>query len=190
MATPELQDFLAVLGSGDRQAVEQLLGRLNPFLHKVIHLRLKHGRLRRVMDTTDIFQSLVKDFLSRKEHGHSAKAASGGLCAWLVAAVHYKILTKMRKERRHAGSLPDDWDEVSSEPSPAQEMEDRDLGRAVRARLSAENRLLYDLKAQELTWTEIAQQVGGNADALRMRLSRAIVKILRDMRYEEFYHAP
>ena len=87
-----------------------------------------------------------------------------------------KIRKKLRKERRHAGSLPDDWDTVSPDPSPAQIAERRDLCRVVQARLPEDKRLLFDLKVQGLTWTQIAEHVGGQSDALRLGLCRALLR--------------
>ena len=63
MPTPELQEFFAKIQGDDEEAVEALLQALDPFLRRVIHLRLHDGRLRRAVDTTDILQSLLKDFL-------------------------------------------------------------------------------------------------------------------------------
>src|SRR5260370_17420448 len=103
MATPELDRFLAVLRKGDREEVDKLLGDLDPFLRRIIHLRLIDGRLRRIADTADIFQSLLKDFMSQE---HPPVETSAGLSAYLAAAVHHKIQTRMRTERRPAGRLP------------------------------------------------------------------------------------
>ena len=189
MATPEYHEFLAVLRSGDRQAVEELLRQLDPFLRRIIRLRLIDGRLRHVTDTTDILQSLLKNFLSQRQKDHLPAPGADGLYAYLAAAVHHKIQTRARKERRHAGSLPDDWEPASPEPSPPQQVEGRDFSQAIRARLPEPARRLFDLKAQGLTWTEIAAQVGGQPDALRMRLRRAIATVLGALGHEELSHA-
>jgi RNA polymerase sigma factor (sigma-70 family) len=181
MATAELQEFLDVLRGDDRPAIEALLGRLDPFLRKIIRLRLIDGRLRRVMDTTDIFQSLLKDFLSQRPGGDPPAQGSTGLHAYLAAAVHHKIQTRTRKERRHAGSLAADWEPVSPEAPAPRRVEDRDLSQAIRARLPEPTRRLFDLKAEGLTWAEIAARVGGNADALRMRLRRTVAAVLGDL---------
>ena len=186
MAAQELSEFLAVLRSGDRHEVEKLLCDLDPFLRRVIHLRLIDGRLCHVLDTADIFQSLLKDFLSQE---HPPVETSAGLPAYLAAAVHYKILTRKRKERRHAGGLPEDWEPVCPEQPAGRQVEDQDFSQAIRARLSGEKRLLFDLKSQGLTWTEIAAKLGGTADALRMRLSRAVATVLSELGHAELSHA-
>ncbi len=186
MATPELDRFLAVLRNGDREEVGKLLGDLDPFLRRIIHLRLIDGRLRRVTDTADIFQSLLKDFMSQE---HPPVETSAGLCAYLAAAVHHKIQTRARKERRHAGSLPEDWEPICPEPPADRQVEDQDFTQAIRARLSGGKRLLFDLKSQGLTWIEIAGRVGGQPDALRMRLNRAVATVLNELGHKELSHA-
>ena len=185
MATPELQEFLAKLRSGDEQGIEEMLHELDSFLRQAIRLRLIDQRLRRVVDTTDILQSLLKDFLCQKQKEHPSAGTSGGLIAWLTKAVHHKIQTRMRKERRHRGTLPDDLEPLSTEPSVIKQMEDRERIETIRARLSEKERLLLDLKAQGLSWKQIAEQVGGQSDALRMRLNRAIIRIRSELGHKE-----
>jgi DNA-directed RNA polymerase specialized sigma24 family protein len=185
MAAPELKKFLAVLRNGDRREIEKVLHDLDPFLRKVIHLRLIDGRLRRVTDTADIFQSLLKDFLSQE---HPPVETSAGLGAYLAAAVHHKIQTRARKERRHAGSLPEEWEAICPEPTASQQVEDQDFSQAVRARLSGGKRLLFDLKLKGLTWTQIAGRLGGQPDTLRMRLNRAIATVLSELGHKELSH--
>jgi hypothetical protein len=190
MATAELQQFLGTLRSSDPRAVEELLRQLDPFLRKVIRLRLIDGRLRRVMDTTDVFHSLLKDFLSQPspsangavgENDSSTGNISAGLSAYLAAAVRHKIATRTRKERRHAGSLPPEWEPTSPDRPPGRQVEDQDFAEAIRKRLSEGQRVLFNLKAKGLTWPEIARSVGGRADALRMRLTRALAVILGEL---------
>ncbi len=172
-------------GAAISDTVEELLRQLEPFLRQVIRLRLIDRRLRRAMDTTDILQSLLKDFLSRQQSDTPPAGASGGLCAYLAGAVRNKIRSRLRKECRHRGSVPDDWDAVSPEPSPGRHLEDQDQCAAIRARLAEEKRVLFDLRLQGLTWGQIAQQVGGKPNVLRVRLSRAIAAILGDLEHEE-----
>lgn len=189
MTSPELQEFLAILRSSDQQTIESLLNRLDPALRRIIRLRLADPRLRRVLDTADVFQSLLKDFLFQNHRDPSPAEAAAGLSAYLSAAVRYKIHTKLRKERRHLGTLTDDSRLVSSEMSAARQVEHREFIEAVRQRLSDDRRFLFDLTARGLTWTEISHKLGGKPDALRMRLRRAIADALRELGEKELGHA-
>jgi DNA-directed RNA polymerase specialized sigma24 family protein len=181
MASAELVEFFDTLQNGDEQAVEAMLRELDPFLRRIIRLRLVDGRLRRILDTMDIFDSLLKDFLVRKESRSESDAPAGGLRAYLAAAVHHKIETRARKERRHAGSLPGGWEIADPDAAPTGRLEAEDLRQAIRARLSADAQPLFDLKTQGLGWNQIAGRLGGSPDALRMRLTRAVAAALADL---------
>src|SRR5437870_3473858 len=142
MPAPEFSEFLAVLRNGERESIEVLLREIDPFLRRAIRLGLIRGRLRRAVDTTDILQSLLKDFLSQKQGAPPPAAASGGLYAYLAAAVRKKVGMKMRRERRQPESLREKWDKVSEDTSPARHLEARDQCAAIRARLPEDKRLL------------------------------------------------
>jgi len=185
MASRELQDFFAALRSGDPQTVESLLNRLDPSLRRIIRARLQDARVRRVADTSDIFQSLLKDFLFQRESQQSPSESSAGLYAYLAAAAGHKVQAKLRKERRHAGSLGDDFEPVSPEPAVGERIEKRDFIGAVRERLGEKTRVLFDLELQGLTWAEISAIVGGSPDTLRMRLRRGIASVLSELGEEE-----
>jgi DNA-directed RNA polymerase specialized sigma24 family protein len=181
MPTPELQEFFAKIQGGDEAAVESMLQEMDPFLRRIIRMRLLDGRLRRAVDTTDILQSLLKDFLRQGTPGEPAETSSDQLCAYLAAAVRHKVQTRLRKERRHAGSLPDEWEPAGPELAVGQRVEDHDFVAAIRSRLDESAGSLLDLKAQGLTWQEVAAKVGGRADALRMRLNRAVAAVLTEL---------
>jgi len=52
-------------------------------------------------------------------------------------------------------------------------------------RLSTEERQLLDLRREGLEWHEIARRLDGNADALRVRLGRAIDRVAQELGLEE-----
>jgi DNA-directed RNA polymerase specialized sigma24 family protein len=185
MASRELREFFAALRSGDPQTAESLLSRLEPSLRRIIRARLQDARMRRVADTSDIFQSLLKDFLFQRESERSPSESSAGMYAYLAAAACHKIQAKLRKERRHVGSLADDFESVSAEPAAGKRLEDRDLIEAVRKRLAEDRRRLFDLTMEGRAWTEISAIVGGTPDALRMRLRRGIASVLSELGEEE-----
>src|SRR5271166_4516977 len=83
MDSSELQKFLAVLQSGDPEAVEELLRQLDPFLRQVIRMQLLDGRLQHITDTTDVLQSLLKDFLARIPADQPSGNRPGSLQAYL-----------------------------------------------------------------------------------------------------------
>src|SRR5580704_973989 len=100
------QQFFEILRNGDAEAVDRLLSDVDPFLRRAIRLRLFDRRARRVVDTSDILQSLLKDYLSREETDEGA-ASSARLRGYLTTAAQYKVSAKTRKERRRIAELDD-----------------------------------------------------------------------------------
>jgi DNA-directed RNA polymerase specialized sigma24 family protein len=188
MIQADFQKFVEILRSGDAEAVDRLLSDFDPFLRGAIRLRLFNRRARRVVDTADILQSLLKDFLGREE-AEGAAASSERIRAYLTAAAKYKISSKTRKERRRIADLSDIAEPASPEPPPAQQAEDRDFIDAIRNRLDDGNRRLLDLSQQGRTWREIANEVGGHADTLRIQLRRSVAVALAAIRDAETSHA-
>lgn len=185
MGTPELQEFLAALHGYDPVSVQRQLDEVGPILRHIIHMRLVDGRLHHIADTTDIFQSLLKDFLRRKGRDLPSAHGSAGLLAYLCKAVRNKILRRLQKERRHAGSLPEGWDPSADERTVDRHDARAELAEAIRHQLPPLERRLLDLRVLGLTWPEIAGKVDGDPDALRIRLGRAIAKVLDELNHEE-----
>jgi len=65
----------------------------------------------------------------------------------------------------------------AAEPSPSRMIAGRELLDEFLRRLSSEERLLADLRAQGCEWAEIASQVGGTPQARRKQLARAINRV-------------
>jgi DNA-directed RNA polymerase specialized sigma24 family protein len=61
--------------------------------------------------------------------------------------------------------------------SPSMEIAARDLLQEVHRRLSPEERRLLELRNQGCEWAAIANEVGGGAEALRRKLSRALDRV-------------
>ena len=181
------QEFFEILRNGDPEAVDRLLSDFDPFLRRAIRLRLFDRRTRRIVDTADILQSLLEDFLSR-EGNERAGASSRRLRGYLAAAAQYKISKKTRKERRRIANLDGVAEPVSSEPPPSSQAEDRDFIEAVRSRLDDGNRRLLDLSQQGRTWRQIANQIGGHPDTLRIQLRRSVAAALAEIHGGESIH--
>ena len=184
----DFRKFVEILRSGDAAAVDRLLSDFDPFLRRAIRMRLFDRRARRIVDTADILQSLLKDFLERKGTDEAAAPAER-LQAYLAAAAQYKVASKVRKQRRQTADLDDVAEPVSPEPSSGQQVEDRDFIEAIRSRLSDANCRLFDLSRQGMTWPRIATEIGGHPDTLRIQLRRSIAAALGEIRGGESMHA-
>jgi DNA-directed RNA polymerase specialized sigma24 family protein len=188
MREAEFHKFLEILRSGDDEAVDRLLSDFDPYLRRAIRTHLFEQRARRVVDTADILQSLLKDFLQRKGTEEAA-VSSQKLRAYLNAAAQYKVASKVRKERRRVADLADVPEPASRESPPEKSIEDRELIDAIRQRLDERDRRLFDLSRAGRTWREIAIETGGQPDSLRMQLRRSIAAAIAETRPEGSSHA-
>jgi hypothetical protein len=188
MSEAGFQKFLEILHSGDDEAVDRLLADFDPFLRRAIRMRLFDCRDSRVVDTDDILQSLLKDFLERNGTDGAAES-SRRLQVYLAAAAQYKIATRVRKERRRTADLSDIAEPVSPEQSTCQRVEDQDLIDAIRNRLDDGSRRLFNLSQQGRTWRQIANEIGGHPDTLRIQLRRSLAAALAEIRDGESTYA-
>ena len=69
--------------------------------------------------------------------------------------------------------------------SPSRQVAARELIQEARRRMTPEERRLLERRAQGLGWAEIAAELGGSPNALRVRLGRAVARITRQLGLDE-----
>jgi RNA polymerase sigma-70 factor (ECF subfamily) len=189
MKQTDFSRFLAGVRAGDGAAAEELLRRYEPYLRRLIRLRLHDPRLRRLLESRDICQSILADFFARAARGEFDLESHEQLAGLLLTMARNKLVTQARRNHKHRGSLPPGWDAADSHPSPAQQAAERELLQAARARLSPEELWLFEQnKVRGRTWDAIAQEKGADANALRMRLTRALARVRRTFEAEAGRH--
>ena len=114
------------------------------------------------------------------------------LTGLLVQMARNKLASTARRQYRQRRDLrrsePDDaaLDLVArSDPSPSEQVAGRELLERLRAQLTDEERQLAELRAEGLSWDEIATRLGGKAQARRMQLVRAIERVTAQMGLDE-----
>ena len=60
-------------------------------------------------------------------------------------------------------------------------MADADFLASFECRLSDEERSIFALRRQGMNWPEIADRIGGKAEAIRKRFERALERVRRDL---------
>jgi RNA polymerase sigma factor (sigma-70 family) len=184
---PEATAFLDLVRrvrAGDDAAAAELVRRYEPLIRREVRLRLEDRRLGRLFDSMDVCQSVLKSFFVRTAAGQFDLDEPGQLIRLLVTMTRNKLASEARKQHRDkrdqrrqaadAAGL-----EAVAEPaaSPSRVIEARDLLAEVRGRLADDERQLADLRAQGLTWDEVAARVGGTAHNRRVQLSRALDRV-------------
>jgi RNA polymerase sigma factor (sigma-70 family) len=178
--------LLERLRVGDEAAAEEIVCTYGPAIRIAIRTRLTDPTLRRQCDSEDVCQSVMASFLARAACGELAPADSGGMLRLLVRMAVRKVgrrargLRRLRRDARREVASGDEYllHVAGEEPTPERIVAGRELLDAVRNGLSADERRLADLRADGLSWSEVAAQAGGTAEGRRKQLRRALDVVL------------
>jgi DNA-directed RNA polymerase specialized sigma24 family protein len=181
MENGDFERFLAAVQAGDRKTATDLVRQYEPYIRRVIHLRLADHGVRHVVDSVDICQSVMADFFEKAEPNRFVLRSPDDLRRLLVTMALNKLRNWARHEGRHEGDLPDGWSPVTRDPTPSRVAATEDEIAFLVRRLPPMEARLFDLsRLQGRSWDEIAREEGGTPDALRMRLLRAVTRILSE----------
>jgi DNA-directed RNA polymerase specialized sigma24 family protein len=184
MKSSEFQQFLTGLRRRDERAVEELVRHYEPLIRRVIRMRLTDARLRRVVDSQDIYQSILAHFFAEAGRGGFDLDSPQQLRNLLVTMAVNKVIDKARHERRHAGSLPEGWEPSAPELPPTELVAQQELAEVILCRLTEKERWLVEQQALGRGWTELAQETGDTPSALRMMHVRALLRVRRQLEGE------
>jgi RNA polymerase sigma-70 factor (ECF subfamily) len=174
--------------AGDSQATTELVRKYEPAIRLAVHVRLTDPRLRRILDSMDICQSVFFSFFARVASGEYELNTPEQLLKLLTTMARNKVITyahKHKAARRDYRRLQDDSaarkEFVDPSPTPGELVAEQELLHEFRNRMTEDVRRLADLRVTGLSWDEVAAQVGGNPNALRMKLTRALDRISREL---------
>jgi RNA polymerase sigma-70 factor (ECF subfamily) len=180
MDDEDFERLIVAIREGDRSTATALVQKYEPYLRRVVHARLADYGVRHVVESVDICQSIMADFFEKAEPDRFAFHSPDDLRGLLVTMALNKLRNRARHEGRR-GDIPDGWDPIASDPSPSRVAAVDDEIAYLSRRLPLLEARLFDLsRVQGWSWDEIAREVGGKPDALRMRLTRAVARALTD----------
>jgi RNA polymerase sigma-70 factor (ECF subfamily) len=191
---PSFADLIRRVRHGDDAAAAALVRQYEPAIRRSLRLRLD-PRLRRSCDSMDLCQVVLGSFFARAALGQFDLETPAQLLKLLVTMARNKLnmarrhhLRARRDDRRVQAGRADDQPLAAPCPSPSRQAAARDLLAEVRRRLSPEEQRLADLRGQGHEWPAIATEVGGNAEALRKQLTRALARVARELGLDEVDH--
>jgi len=174
--------------AGDEAAATKLVRLYEPTIRVIVRRRLTDAGLRRLLDSMDICQSVLASFFVRAAAGQYELDQPDHLLKLLASMTRNKLVSAARKQNaarrdknRDAGTGLDANTVVDPAVTPSEFVANRDLLEQVRNRLSGEERQLVEQRALGRNWTEMAVEMGGTPDGLRMRLTRAIERVTREL---------
>jgi DNA-directed RNA polymerase specialized sigma24 family protein len=177
--------------TGDAEAASELVRRFERPLLREIRLRLRDPRLRRVLDSGDICQSVLASFFFRIVAGQYELQKSHHLLRLLVAMARNKLASQARHSyvtRRDPEALryglTGGEDLAAPEPEPSQAVIAQDFCAALFRLLTADERQLAERRVDKEEWADIAADLGGKPENLRKRLARALSRAARRLGVE------
>jgi len=186
------RDLIRRVRAGDETAAAELVQHYEPYIRRAVRVRLVDPRLKRLIDSMDICQSVLASFFVRAALGQYELNTPDELLRLLVTMARNKlnnVVAKQRAERRDYRRNQRAGVEVAAaEATPSQVVAARELFEKFREGLSAEELQVAELRADGCEWTEIAARLGGTPEALRKRLTRAIERVAQQLGLEEAYH--
>jgi RNA polymerase sigma-70 factor (ECF subfamily) len=186
------RDLIERVRSGDGAAAAELVRRYESAVRRAVRLRLRDRRLRRLLDSMDICQSVMASFFVRAALGRFELSTPEQLLGLLATMARNKLANQVhraracrRDHRRVEEGAALERDVVAHGASPSRQVIARELLDEARRRLSPEERRLLELRNEGCAWEEIARDVGGSAEARRKQLARAVERVAQDLGLDE-----
>jgi RNA polymerase sigma factor (sigma-70 family) len=180
------REMIRRVRAGDQAAATELVQRYEPEIHKAIRVQLLNYRLNRVLDSSDISQTVLANFFACTAAGRFELNEPEQLVKLLVTMARNQLLDEARRhqaDRRDTRRIDESPSEdimegvQGTDPTPSQVVAGHELVQEVYRRLTDEERALAEQRAAGLDWATIAARRGGSPEALRKKLARAIDRI-------------
>jgi RNA polymerase sigma-70 factor (ECF subfamily) len=185
-------DLVRRVRAGDEAASTELVRRYEPAIRIAVHGRLTDPGLRRLLDSIDICQSVLGNFFVRATAGEFELDKPEQLIKLLITMARNRLTDHAlrqqaaRRDYRRTDPVPaGNADLADRGPSPSEVVAGKELLRAFRGNLSAEELRLADQRAAGRPWVEIAAEVGASPDALRVQLARAVDRVAKELRLDD-----
>lgn len=187
-ATAEFQSLIQRVRRRDEDAARELVARYESAIRRVVRIHLRDSRVRRLLDSHDVCQSVLATFFVRTALGEYELETPEQLVKLLTAITRNKLVNQVhhlqaqRRDIRRTTLIDDAEAQFPATSSdPFQQVSARELLEKVRERLTPEERHLAEQRVQGRTWGELAAELGGTDVALRKRLTRALDRVLSDL---------
>ena len=184
----QFHDLIRRVRNRDQDAARELATRYESAIRRVVRIHLRDARMRRVLDSMDICQSVLASFFVRTALGQYDLDSPEQLVGLLTAITRNKLTNKvnhMRAQRRDMGRTSAIDEEltplVDRASDPGEQASAREILEKVCDRLDQSERYLAEQRSLGRTWLDIADEVGGTDVALRKKLTRALNRVMAEL---------
>jgi RNA polymerase sigma-70 factor (ECF subfamily) len=186
------QELILRIRQRDEAAAAELLQRYESVIRRVARIHLRDARMRRVLDSMDICQSVLASFFVRTALGQYELETPEQLLNLLTTITRNKLsnqANRMRARRRDLrrevpadADIPEALDQASG---PGEQASARELLGKIQAGLDDDERFLAEQRSLGRGWKEIAAEVGSTDVAVRKKLTRALDRVMTRLGLDE-----
>jgi RNA polymerase sigma factor (sigma-70 family) len=195
MTDENLPALLDRIRAGDQGAAAELVRRYEPALRRSVRLRLRDPRLRRVLDSSDVCQAVLFRLFVRVAEGRYALETPEQVLKLLATLARNQVVNEALRQRaakrdcrRTAAAGPEQWAAPARGSSPSQHAAAAELLEKARQVLAPDEWRVVQLRQDGWAWADIAELLGGSAEALRKQLARAMARVRRALGIAEVGH--
>lgn len=181
------------LYDGDARAAEQIVREHEPEVRRIVRSRLRDPRLRRVLDSVDVSQSVFGRFFLQVSMGKFELNSPQDLVKLLTRMTTNKIIDKHRSESSQRRLIERQQDEIdvsenvgerAQSHAPSEGIIYNELVQLATAQMSDKELEISRLRNSGLTWLEVSRELGESPQALRKRFERACERISKELGLE------
>ncbi len=196
MAKGDFAELVARAQQGDADAMERLLKDYGDAIQREIRFYLLDQRLRRVVGESDIFQSVILQFVIKLREGQYQFQTPSDLVGLLktMARAHVAHLARFWQVRRRDLRRDTHLDAEAGAETPANDSTASivvarvELLEHALSRLSQRDRQILDWRQEDVAWREIARRLNApSVEALRKQHERALARVAKEV-YPEPAH--
>jgi RNA polymerase sigma factor (sigma-70 family) len=183
-----LTELIDRVKSGDEASATALVRQYEPELRRYVRYRLTDARLRLLLDSLDVTQSVFARFFVALENDRLEVTNSRQFVKLLHTMATNRLRDHVRRKnaaKRATGGPQAEREPLETVPTtvaaPDAKAETVELVELLRSHLGEMDQAILDKRLQGEEWREIAAKFGGTPDALRKRLSRAIDEAARQL---------
>jgi RNA polymerase sigma-70 factor (ECF subfamily) len=177
--------------NGDQDAARRLVAEYEPEIRRAARLRLTNSKLRRIVDSIDICQSVFGRFFASATSDAFHLESPTQLLMLLTTMTRNRVIDEHRRQttaKRAANQVAEALemnDFADDSPGPRTAAAAKELLTEVRSRLSADELAIADRRNAGHSWDEIATDLNASPDSLRKRLERALQRVRNELNDNE-----
>jgi RNA polymerase sigma-70 factor (ECF subfamily) len=191
LSDAQFTELLQRVRAGDQEAAREFVLEYEPEIRRAARLRLTDPKLRRIVDSIDICQSVFGRFFRNLTEGAFELERPEQLLVLLTTMTKNRVIDEHRRQTAAKRASVDAMDVQSPEqlvdesPGPRTAAAARELLDKVRARMTADELNISDRRSAGQSWEEISAELNESAESIRKRLERAIKRVRQEMEDNE-----